>query len=46
MITSLITCGVLTAQTWPYYASVGLIGTHIGNQVSALNYLVNYLTSY
>jgi len=44
MITSLIACGSLTAQTWPYYASVGLIGMHIGSQVNAyaLNHLANY----
>lgn len=34
MLTSLITSGVLTAQTWPYYTAVGLIAVHVSNQVS------------
>lgn len=33
MITGLITAGVFAAQTWPYYAAVGLVGTHLANQV-------------
>ncbi|EZA59081.1 hypothetical protein DMN91_008042 [Ooceraea biroi] len=37
MITNLIACGVITAQTWCYYVAVGLIGTHIGNQIYTLN---------
>lgn len=37
MITSLITCGVSTNQTWPYYITVGLIANHISNQVKLLD---------
>ncbi|XP_071644168.1 4-hydroxybenzoate polyprenyltransferase, mitochondrial [Temnothorax longispinosus] len=37
MIASLITSGVLTTQTWPYYTAVGLIATHISNQIYTLN---------
>lgn len=33
MITGLITSGILTEQTWPYYTALGLIGTHFANQV-------------
>lgn len=33
MITSLVTSGILVAQTWPYYTAVGLVAAHIGNQV-------------
>lgn len=33
MLTGLITSGVLTAQTWPYYGAVGLVGVHLANQV-------------
>lgn len=36
MIASLITSGVLTTQTWPYYTAVGLIATHISNQVKII----------
>lgn len=36
MITSLITSGVFTTQTWPYYTAVGLIAAHINNQVKKL----------
>ncbi|XP_039313160.1 4-hydroxybenzoate polyprenyltransferase, mitochondrial isoform X2 [Solenopsis invicta] len=32
MIASLITSGILTTQTWPYYTTVGFIATHISNQ--------------
>lgn len=38
MIASLITSGVLITQTWPYYTAIGLIATHIGNQVKIINY--------
>lgn len=37
MLTGLITSGVLTAQTWPYYGAVGLVGVHLANQVYSLN---------
>lgn len=33
MITGLITSGLLVSQTWPYYTAVGLVGTHITNQI-------------
>ena len=33
MITGLLTSGILTTQTWPYYTALGLVGTHLGNQV-------------
>lgn len=38
MITSLITTGVLTTQTWPYYTAVGVIATHISNQVKMMRH--------
>lgn len=38
MIASLITSGVLTTQTWPYYTAVGLIAIHISNQVNVIYY--------
>lgn len=38
MIASLITSGILTTQTWPYYTAVGLIAIHISNQVNVINY--------
>ncbi|XP_011646694.1 4-hydroxybenzoate polyprenyltransferase, mitochondrial [Pogonomyrmex barbatus] len=37
MISSLITSGILITQTWPYYIAVGLIATHITNQIYTLN---------
>lgn len=37
MIASLITSGILTTQTWPYYTAVGLIALHISNQIYTLN---------
>ncbi|XP_011883100.1 PREDICTED: 4-hydroxybenzoate polyprenyltransferase, mitochondrial [Vollenhovia emeryi] len=37
MIASLIASGVLATQTWPYYTTVGLIATHISNQIYTLN---------
>lgn len=33
MITGLLASGILTAQTWPYYTAVGLVGTHLVDQV-------------
>jgi len=38
MIAGLIISGVLTTQTWPYYTAVGLIATHVSNQVKTMNY--------
>lgn len=37
MIASLLASGVLAAQTWPYYATVGIIAMHISNQVNIAN---------
>lgn len=37
MIASLVTCGILTSQTLPYYTAVGVIATHISNQIYTLN---------
>lgn len=37
MITGLIASGILAAQTWPYYTAVGLVGTHLVNQIYNLN---------
>lgn len=37
MIAGLITSGIMCNQTWPYYASVGLIGSHLINQVKKKN---------
>ncbi|XP_043259551.1 4-hydroxybenzoate polyprenyltransferase, mitochondrial [Colletes gigas] len=37
MIAGLITSGILTAQTWPYYGAVGLVGVHLANQIYSLN---------
>lgn len=36
-LSSLITCGACTGQTWPYYLAVGAAGVHMLNQVSRLN---------
>jgi len=33
-LSSLVTCGVNTGQTWPYYLAVGAVGAHMLNQVS------------
>ncbi|KAK1117036.1 Para-hydroxybenzoate--polyprenyltransferase, mitochondrial precursor (PHB:polyprenyltransferase) [Melipona bicolor] len=37
MITGLLTSGILTTQTWPYYTALGLVSTHLGNQIYSLN---------
>ncbi|CAL7945280.1 unnamed protein product [Xylocopa violacea] len=37
MITGLIASGIFAAQTWPYYTAVGLVGTHLINQIYSLN---------
>lgn len=36
MVSSLATSGVVTQQTWPFYASVGIVGLHLANQVRTL----------
>lgn len=42
MIANLITTGILTTQTWPYYTAIGLTAIHISNQVNVINYLNNF----
>ncbi|XP_066601489.1 4-hydroxybenzoate polyprenyltransferase, mitochondrial isoform X2 [Prorops nasuta] len=37
MLSSLITTGILVDQTWPYYGAVGIIGSHLANQIYTLN---------
>ncbi|XP_014613428.1 PREDICTED: 4-hydroxybenzoate polyprenyltransferase, mitochondrial isoform X1 [Polistes canadensis] len=37
MMTGLITSGIVTAQTWPYYAAVVLTGIHLVNQIYTLD---------
>ncbi|KYN05995.1 Para-hydroxybenzoate--polyprenyltransferase, mitochondrial [Cyphomyrmex costatus] len=37
MIASLITSGIMSTQTWPYYTAIGLIAAHINNQIYTLN---------
>ncbi|XP_032680687.1 4-hydroxybenzoate polyprenyltransferase, mitochondrial [Odontomachus brunneus] len=37
MIACLVNSGILAAQTWPYYTTVGLVAAHIGNQIYFLN---------
>ncbi|CAD1472281.1 unnamed protein product [Heterotrigona itama] len=37
MITGLLTSGILSTQTWPYYTALGLVSTHLGNQIYSLN---------
>ncbi|XP_050504508.1 4-hydroxybenzoate polyprenyltransferase, mitochondrial [Diabrotica virgifera virgifera] len=36
MIGSLVISGVMNSQTWPYYTAVGLVATHIANQIITL----------
>lgn len=45
MIATLVACGVLTAQTLPYYVAVGLIGTHVGNQVNRVGFIMFNVSS-
>lgn len=33
-LSSFMTCGVCTGQTWPYYLAVTAAGAHMFNQVS------------
>lgn len=33
-LSSLVTCGVCTGQTWPFYLAVSAAGAHMFNQVS------------
>ncbi|XP_046747807.1 4-hydroxybenzoate polyprenyltransferase, mitochondrial isoform X1 [Diprion similis] len=37
MISSLLTSGIMVDQTWPYYVAVGVIGSHLANQIYTLN---------
>ncbi|XP_065168970.1 4-hydroxybenzoate polyprenyltransferase, mitochondrial [Atheta coriaria] len=37
MISSLAVTGVMAEQTWPYYASLALISTHLASQIVTLN---------
>lgn len=37
MISSLVLSGVMAQQTWPYYASVGLVATHLASQITTLD---------
>lgn len=36
MIGSLVLSGVMNDQTWPYYTAVGLVASHIANQIISL----------
>ncbi|KAK0084798.1 hypothetical protein PV325_006403 [Microctonus aethiopoides] len=36
MITSLITCGIMSGQSWPYYTAVTVVAGHIVNQINTL----------
>lgn len=36
MIGNLVLSGVMGDQTWPYYAAVALVGTHLASQISTL----------
>lgn len=44
MIASLVTCGILTSQTLPYYTAVGVIATHISNQVKIIRHRFKIIT--
>lgn len=46
MITGLILSGVLISQTWPYYTAVGLVGTHLANQVQIKSLKENIINMY
>uniref|UniRef100_A0A8D8V2A4 4-hydroxybenzoate polyprenyltransferase, mitochondrial n=1 Tax=Cacopsylla melanoneura TaxID=428564 RepID=A0A8D8V2A4_9HEMI len=37
MMSSLVTCGMLSAQTWPYFLSLSLVGTHLASQIYQLD---------
>ncbi|KAI4498796.1 hypothetical protein M0802_005971 [Mischocyttarus mexicanus] len=37
MMAGLLTSGIVTAQTWPYYTAVGLTGKHLFNQIYTLD---------
>ncbi|XP_012279773.1 4-hydroxybenzoate polyprenyltransferase, mitochondrial [Orussus abietinus] len=37
MIAALVTAGITSAQTFPYYAAVGIAGVHITQQIYSLN---------
>lgn len=36
MISGLLTSGYVCDQTWPYYAAVGFVGTHLAQQLISL----------
>nr|XP_023018136.1 4-hydroxybenzoate polyprenyltransferase, mitochondrial [Leptinotarsa decemlineata] len=36
MVGSLILSGIMNSQTWPYYAAVAIVSTHVGNQILTL----------
>lgn len=37
MLGGLVTSGYVCDQTWPYYAAIGLVGTHLAQQLISLN---------
>ncbi|XP_046430162.1 4-hydroxybenzoate polyprenyltransferase, mitochondrial isoform X3 [Neodiprion fabricii] len=37
MISSLLASGIMVDQTWPYYVAVGVVGSHLANQIYTLN---------
>ncbi|CAG9764845.1 unnamed protein product [Ceutorhynchus assimilis] len=37
MISSLAFSGVMNSQTWPYYAALGLVSSHLAHQISTLD---------
>lgn len=37
MIGNLVLAGCAVDQTWPYYATVGLVGAHLAQQIVRLN---------
>lgn len=37
MMSSLVTCGILSGQTWPYFLSLSLIGSHLASQIYHLD---------
>lgn len=36
MMGGLLTSGYVCDQSWPYYAAVGLVGTHLAQQITSL----------
>lgn len=37
MTSSLVLSGILNSQTWPYFATIGLVASHLANQISTLD---------